>query len=285
MKKIKNIIVATDFSVTSRKAYCYAKQLANVLNAALTIVHVKSDLIMVSDVMITSFPIEEEEALIKEVEVLITEENIAMDEAIVKQEVKIKIINGDPVSALTQLSKNADTDLIVMGTTGLADILTKIFGSVSITLSNKAHCPVILVPRDVKWQPIKHIMFASNYDSMTSEFVNNVAGFALNFHADIDFLNVKNFDPLFEIKQKDIDWDKLIIHDPNLSFEKHTIYGNDTIEQLKKYSEEKGISLMAFASKHRNFWENLVHKSITERSILSTTIPIMVMHLDDGVIV
>ena len=105
--------------------------------------------------------------------------------------------------------------------------------------------------------------------------------FAKNFDADIDFVNVKNFDPPLENKQKEIDWSELIVNDKNYSFQKHTIYGNDTIEQLQKYSDEKQIDLMVFASKHRNFWQNLLHKSITENMALSTTIPIMVIHFDD----
>jgi nucleotide-binding universal stress UspA family protein len=281
MKKIKNIIVSTDFSVTSRQAYRYAKALANELNASLTIIHVKESLVMVSDDMNTPFAIEDERELVKDIEILMKEENLSDRNKTGNQHVSINVFEGDVVDILTQLSKNGKTDLIVMGTTGLSDVLDKIFGSTSIKVSNKAHCPVILVPRDAKWQPIKHIMFASNFDSITPIVIDKITDFALDFAADIDFLNVKNFDPPVEAKQKEIDWDKLIINNKNLSFLKHTIYGNDTVKQLKKYSEDKDIDLIAFASKHRNFWQNLIHKSITENLALSATIPIMVIHNDD----
>ena len=282
MKKIKNIIVTTDFSVTSRKAYNYAKALARTLNASLTIIHIKENLVMVSDVMIMPFSIEDNEALTKDIETLMAEEDIATHDVTIKQHVGIKIFGGDAATVLTQLSENDETDLIVMGTTGLSDMLTKIFGSTSINVSNKAHCPVILVPRDARWHPIKHIMFASNFDSVTTNFINEIADFALTFGADIDFLNVKSFDPQFEIKQKEIDWDKLIVNNKNLIFQKNTIYGNDTIEELNKYCENNEVNLMAFASKHRNFWQKIMHKSITEESALSSSIPIMIMHLDDS---
>lgn len=281
MKTIKNIIVTTDFSVTSRKAYNYAKSFAAVVNAALTIVHVKENSLMVSDVMVSPFSIEDNEALTKDIEVLMAEEDLATMSVRNKQPTKIKIFSGDAVSVLTKLSVHDETDLIIMGTTGLSDILTKLFGSTSISVSNKAHCPVILVPRDATWQPIKRIMFASNFDSITTDFVNEMNDFAINVGANIDFLNVKNFDPLFEKEQKEIDWDKIVINNKHVSFQQHTIYGEDTVEELKKYSEDKGINLMAFVSKHRNFWQNLMHKSSTENTALSTIIPIMVIHFDD----
>jgi nucleotide-binding universal stress UspA family protein len=278
MEKIKNIVVATDFSATARDAYSYSKELSNTLGASLTIVHVKENLIMGSDVMIAT---KDDTQLIKNIEDLVAEENTSLGST-VKQDVKIKVLAGDPVDVLVEISKSGDADLLVIGTTGLADVLTKLFGSVSIKVSNKAHCPVILVPRDAKWQPIKQILFASNSDSMTKELSHDIIDFALNIHAGVHFVNVRNYDPPFEAKQKDIDWNELFVAtDPNLSFEKHTIYGNDTIAELKKYSEEKNINLIAFASKHRNFWENLMHRSITENAALSTVLPIMVMHLDD----
>lgn len=278
MKNIQNIVVATDFSATARDAYKYARELSNTLGATLTIVHVKENLIMGSDVMIAT---KDNGQLIKNIEDLIVEENNSVRSTL-KQDVKIKILSGDPVDALVEISKSEEADLLVIGTTGLADVLTKLFGSVSIKVSNKAHCPVILVPRDATWQPIKQILFASNFDSMTKGLSHDVIDFALNIHAGVHFVNVRNYDPPFEAKQKDIDWNELFIAtDPNLSFEKHTIYGNDTIEELKKYSEEKNINVIAFVSKHRNFWEHLMHSSITENAALTTVLPIMVMHLDD----
>ena len=283
MKKIKNIIVAIDFSVTSRNAYRYAKGLAVTLNAELTLIHVKENIMIVSDVMITPFP-PDYDRLIKDMQELVNEENKETSQLMLKQQVKIKVLTGDPVFVLTELSEKEEVDLIVIGTTGLSDVLTKLFGSVSLKVSNKAKCPVILVPREAKWQVVEQILFASDYDSMTMELTHHIIDFALNIHAHIHFVNVRNYDPILETKQKDIDWDKLFVaNDSNFTFEKHTVYGNDTVIELRRYSEAKKINLMAFVSKHRNFWTNLAHKSTTENMALSTITPIIVMHLDDKV--
>ncbi len=279
MKKINNIIVATDFSITARNAYRYASALANTLNASLTVVHIKEGLIMVSDVVVTNTPDDDDKELIIDLEQLIAEENAATPN-ILEQKVNIKILSGDPVSVLIDLSNNSETDLIVIGTTGLSDVLTKIFGSVSIKVSNKALCPVILVPRDAKWEPIKQIMFASNYDSVSNQVVKYITSFATTMQAKIHFVNIKKSHLSPDEKEKE--WDQFIVDvEPGLSFEKHTIYGDDTVGKLKKYSEKNSINLLAFVSKHRNFWESLMHASITENMALSVITPIMVMHIDD----
>jgi nucleotide-binding universal stress UspA family protein len=285
MKTIKNIVVATDFSVTSKNAYHYACQLANALNAIITVVHVQEHLIVISDVIIVPLPSENDKEVIKNMEEFLADENTSANSAIIEQNVIMKIVAGNPDDILIGLSENDSTDLIIMGTTGLSDVLTKLFGSTSQKVANKAHCPVILVPRDVKWNGIEQLAFASNYDSMTPNLVHHITDFAVNVKSDVHFVNVRNFDPVFEAKQKEVDWNELFVSaGADLNFEKHTIYGNDTIEQLQKYSKDKNIDLMVFVSKHRNFWESLVHKSLTENMAISgATIPMMVMHVDDNV--
>ncbi len=282
MKKIKNITVATDFSLTARNAYRYAKALAQTLDAALTIVHAKESIIIVSDVVTTPITPADDAELIKDIEELVAEEKASAGNIDLNQEVKIKILSGDPVTILTELSETDNTDLIVIGSSGLSDVLTKIFGSTSLKVSNKAHCPVIVVPRDAKWQPIEQILYASNYNSLTSEFAQDIIDFAVDINSRIHFVNIRDIDETNDEKQKDTDWNELFVAtDSKLSYEKHTIYGNDTTEELMKYAEEKNINLMVFASKHRTFWENLTHKSISENVALSTLTPIMVVHLDD----
>lgn len=282
MKPIKNIVVATDFSVTSRNAYRYAKSLAETLDATITVVNVKEHFIMVSDVMIAPLPEADNESLVEDVKELIAEEDAVLNKSTVKDEVKIKIFKGNPVDILAELSSSNEADLIVMGSTGLQDIVDKVIGSVSLKVANKARCPVILIPRDARWNPIEQIMFASNDESITPKVIHEITDFAAKIKADIHFVNVKNFDPVFELKQNEVSWTDLFDSvNPDSYFETHTIYGNDTTDELKKYSEENNINMMAFASKHRNFWGNIIHKSVTENMALSTTIPMMVIHLDD----
>lgn len=280
MKKIHNITVGTDFSAAARNAYRYANALAQTLGATITLVHVKENNLIVSDVMTPSFPAENTDELIKQMQQLIADEKTA--EGGKPVEVKIKILQGNPVSVLTELPENTGTDLIVLGTTGSSDVLARLFGSTSLKVSNQAHCPVILVPLQAAWQPIEQIMFASDYDSMTSQYVNKITDFAVNLKANIHFVNVRNYDPILEPKQKDIVWSELLDERAfDSHYKKSTIYGNDTAAELSKYSIAHDINLLVFASKHRHFWSNLTHKSISAGVSLSTITPVMIMHLDD----
>jgi|GEM_PF-1052685 len=280
MKKIRNIAVGIDFSLPSINAYHYALALAKKIGAELTLVHVKRDSSITSDVIISSFPPDNNDRLIKKIRGLINED----PETTKLSATKIKILTGDVVTVFTELPENTGTDLIVLGNNGLSNVVTKLFGSTALKISNRTHCPVMLVPREAQWQDLKQLLFASDYDSMSSIFVTKITDFATNVHANIHFVNVRNYDPILEPKQKDINWNGLLTgNTSNLDYKKSTIYGNDTVEELKKYSEANNIDLIAFASKHRIFWTDLTHKSTTSKMALSTTVPLMVMHLDDEV--
>ena len=283
MEKIKNILIATDFSATSRNAYRYAKLLAKSVGATLTVVNVRESIMMVSDVTMAPFPIVNDSELIDQIEGFIIDENRVLNISTTINEVKIKIVRGNVVDELVELSKNDSIDLIVIGTTGLSDVLTKIFGSISVSVSNLAYCPVLLIPRGVKWEPIEQLMYASNYDSLSPITVQEITDFAISTKADLHFVNVRNFDPMLEEKQKEFNWDELFItKNANFYYERQTIYGNDTVKELIKYSTDKDIDMMCFVSNHRNFWQNLVHKSVTENMALSSTLPILVIHIDDN---
>ncbi len=282
MKLIKHITVATDFSITSKNAFTYATQLANKLNAKITVIHVQEHTMSNTEVNVSA-PAANDLDLVKRMTEFVFNENAFVDPLITNPETAIRIVSGSPLDFFVGLSKNGGTDLIIMGTTGLSDVLTKIFGSTSQKISSNAHCPVMLVPRDLKWSGIKRLAFASNYESLTAKFVQEVSDFAGSLNSDLHFVNVKNFDPVFETPQKEVNWEGLSAASfSNINFEKHTIYGNDTIEQLQKFGTEKNIDLMVFVSERRNFWESLIHRSITENMALSLdTIPLMVFHLKD----
>ena len=284
MKKIKNIIVATDFSVTSRDAYRYAKLLAESLTAKLTLVNVRESILMASDASLAPFPIVSDAELVKQIHEFMAEENKTLHLSVTgHHHVNVKILRGNVVDELVAVSEEEATDLMVIGTTGLSDVMAKMFGSTSISLSNQAHCPVLLVPRGAKWKSLEQIMYASNYDSLSPIMVQEVSEFAISAKADLHFVNIRNFDPPFETRQKEFNWDQLFISkNPNFYYEKETIYGNDTVKELVKYSVKKGMDMMCFVSNHRNFWQNLVHTSVTENMANSSTIPMLVLHIDDN---
>jgi nucleotide-binding universal stress UspA family protein len=277
MKKIKNIIVPTDFSVTARNAYHYAKKLAESIDAAVTVVHVNEAFMPMNGAPILRDERESTEAVM---ESFIADEETMESWVMVQNKVKTRVMKGDLVEEIVELSKGDGTDLIVIGMTGLQDWMTKIVGSASIKIANQSYCPVLLVPHDAKWHSIDRLMYASDYHSATPKMIQNTIDFSLPFQSQLHFVHIE--DSTGDTTK--IIWDELFTPaNKNLSFKIQSIYGEDKIEALKKYADANRINLMIFVSQHRGFWENLVHSSVTQNIAMASDIPIMVLHMDDVV--
>jgi nucleotide-binding universal stress UspA family protein len=52
---------------------------------------------------------------------------------------------GDPVDVLVEISRNADSDLVVVGNRGLNSLAGRLLGSVPANISHRAGCDVLIV--------------------------------------------------------------------------------------------------------------------------------------------
>ena len=280
MKKLKNILVPTDFSVTARNAFHYAEKLAQATGTEITVAHVNEFFIPISDIAVAPLSRNEEPQMDEAMENFIHEEDISKG-VLTKKDIKIRILKGNPMHRIVDLSKENGTGWIVMGTTGLQDFISKIIGSTSFYVVNQAQCPVFLISRDVKWRPIKRIMFASNVLSSNPEMLKHITDFAEIFNAAVHFVHVDD-GANSSVQVTDAIWEELLTREaPTISFQIHSIGKEDTVESLNKYAVEHKIDLVAFISSHRSFWQHLIHKSVTERFALTSTCPMLVMHFDD----
>lgn len=281
MEKIKNIIVPTDFSVTARNAFQYAQGLAAALEATLTVVHVREYFFPASGENFSPLASSEETQLDEAFGLFIQEGEIGTG-VVTHNKVKTQILRGNAVDSLLELSGQDNSDLIVIGTTGLQDFLSRISGSTSLTVATKAHCPVVLVPREASWMGIERIMYTSNFRSMTAGMIGEATDFALQVEAATHFVHIDNVGYEGESNVEDINWNRLFSSiSPNLSYQTHSLYGTDIIKELEKYSEAHRIDLMVFVSRHRGFWESLRYKSVIQNMAISTNTPMMVLHLED----
>ena len=277
MEKIKNIIVPTDFSVTARNAFQYAQGLAAALEATLTVVHVREYFFPTSGENFDPLVGTEETQL----DVFIQESDIGAG-IITKNKVKTQILRGNAVDSLLELSGQEHTDLIVIGTTGLQDFLSRISGSTSLNVATKAHCPVVLVPREASWMGIERIMYTSNFRSMTAWMIGEATDFALQVEAATHFVHIDNVGYEGESNVEDINWNQLFSSiSPNLSYQTHSLYGWDIIKELEKYREAHRIDLMVFISRDRSFWESLLYTSVIQNMAISTNTPMMILYLED----
>jgi nucleotide-binding universal stress UspA family protein len=145
MLRIQNILVATDFSDASARALDYARELARAFKASVHVMHVLEDLAAhawTTEVYVAALPGVHEEMEKQARERL---EQIVTPEDRKDLEVQTVLRLGSPFVEIVRYAREANIDLIVMGTHGRGAIVHMLLGSVAERVVRKAHCPVLTV--------------------------------------------------------------------------------------------------------------------------------------------
>ncbi len=279
--KIKRILLPTDFSTASKNSLYYAVELARQLQAEIKVVNCYAPAFDPNQ-LLPAEPIKEvvTEKLKKFVHLYPDQSASEMQPAV---PIHFEGCMGFPVEEIIRLTGEASTDLVVMSTTGQHGFLEKVFGSVSAAVSRQAHCPVLLIPDGITYRPYRNILYATNEESVEDTMLQKITQFAKIFAATIHFVHVeedasdkktfegKLFEEIFQEKA------------PEYAFQVSSIKANKVLEGIDGYARKNKCDLVVFITKHRSFWSNLVHKSLTRKMALNTRMPMLVMHLNEKV--
>jgi len=58
----------------------------------------------------------------------------------------VKVVEGSPGRVISEMAKDGEFDLVVMGSRGHSDMAGLLLGSVSHKVLQAIHCPVLIVP-------------------------------------------------------------------------------------------------------------------------------------------
>jgi hypothetical protein len=266
MKKIKNMLIPTDFAVKINGIFPYVKNFAQALNAQITALNINDD-------FFKTMTKADEIELQKNIEILFNSSTNDLQPK-VKIPIKVKILRG-PFQKFMPSKKR---DLWVINHSDLAFFVSKLMNLSRFEALPTANCPVLLVPQNAIWSPIERILFANDVESITPAMVRTISDFAEQFDAVVHLVHVakkkQQDDGFTEKKWADI-YHKAAASSP---FILHKIRGSNTVQNLKKYVQKHRINLTTFVNKQRHFWQELIHPKMTQNTAFSTGLPTMIMH-------
>lgn len=268
---LKRILVPTDFSENARHACEFAQALVKTIpGATIKLVHVFMPNIE------TEFPTMSAPV----VDHLRVREDMLNDFANEMGEKDRELLVGFAADELVRLSEQVD--MIVMGTTGEGGMISQWFGSVSSSVAQRAVCPVLLIPPDVRFKGFQQILYASNYDSVDQKMLDKLLTFNQVFNATIHFVHVRDTadDKAFEETKEEIF--KMLFQggEPTFAFNMSEVGAESVQEGLSDYANFRQIDLMVMAHRQRGFWEGFFHRSRTKGMVLhNKNLPLLIFHL------
>lgn len=266
---MKKVLVPVDFSATSKNAYKFAVAYAKKAKASIKLIHVfNTPLDANHPSMLLSIPEQEEriKSLLK---------GFAGEHPNVTYQARLGF-------AVDEIIKDSltDVDLIIMGTMGEHMSIEKILGTISTDVSQKAHCPVLLIPPDISFTAFNDILFASDYSATEGQILEKILAFAETFDAALHFVHVNNKTSSINTNPEELIFEKIFSSSkPSTPMYFAEVVDSSVVYGLNKYMENHQTDLLVVVNEKRSFWERIFHHSITKQMALNTKIPLLVLHI------
>jgi nucleotide-binding universal stress UspA family protein len=141
MKKVQQVMVATDRSAMAKEAVKRAISIAKEKDAQLFIIHVIEPPFIESPYLKEIDQNEIKKALKQEIDTLNPEPKISYT---------LFLEHGNVADAIIHRANQVQTDLLVVGSHGKNDVQSNYLGSSTLKLIQKTHIPVLLVKNEVR---------------------------------------------------------------------------------------------------------------------------------------
>jgi nucleotide-binding universal stress UspA family protein len=275
---MNKILCPIDFSRTSVNALEYATRIAERFNSTIILLNVFTE---------KEFnKVYEEESLMKSYKELLAMANNKI--SALAQEVNKDLGNGAVrcegrvvmshlMDGILELIQEEHIDLVVMGTTGVSQYTTGFVGSNTIKVIEKTDVPVLCVPQGASFEGFNKIVYASAFQEEDKIALQEVISFATMFDARVNVLHISSKENLYEEAEFKSAVEDLgtFVQYSKLKFERK-VY-SDVTAGLETYMDDEDGDLLVLLTRHRNFFESIVHKSVTRKLSFITHNPLLIL--------
>jgi nucleotide-binding universal stress UspA family protein len=265
------ILVPTDFSKLSKVAVVYAANVAKKLKAEIV-------LLAVINIQSTSKTLMKWKKLEEEM-IRISQEDADQLIAEIKTEVDKKLpisyhfITGVSFGETVEkfVSKN-DVDLIVMGTKGASGVKKVLLGSNAAAVIDNSSVPVIVIPGNCNYTPLKKIVYATDLENLSNE-IKIAARIASLYNAKLDVLHVNT--SLTRDNQSKTFVKELVEKAgySKLSFKE--VSDTNVAKAINDYLQDSEADMLAMFTHKLDFYEKLFGRGITRQLAFHSSVPLM----------
>lgn len=266
---MKKILVPTDFSRNAVNALQYAIELAKIFDSKITLIHTflvlkRSDMMVSIDELVKKQAEKEMQALVK-----------AMPSDL---SVDTKIINGESVRSIAEFADQEGFDLIVMGTKGATGLKKVFIGSTTGGVMRHTRTPILAIPEQFTYRPIRKIVFAlANIKLSSEEIILPIVEMVRQLGAKIQvYHHVRTSEKAEREKLLEtIDWLKELPY--TFFLEEDDDHFNENISDFVKENEADLLCLVRHARGQIGFFERLFQSSVTLTQVFNCDVPLLIL--------
>ncbi|NND94181.1 MAG: universal stress protein [Flavobacteriales bacterium] len=185
------------------------------------------------------------------------------------------IIHDTAADGITNYAEKVDAKAIFMGTTGASGIKEILMGSVAAGVIRKAKCPVMTIPKEVKYENIDVIALATDFKPIKNmesyQFLINILNLC-KAHLVVINVDDKEQPVNMETAMSGLTLDKRFGEIPHRY---EFLKGDDTVDSLIDFVKEEKIGMITMIHHSYKLLEKLFKRSSVEKVAMQTTIPLL----------
>ena len=274
---MKKFLVPTDFSETSKNAAKYAAQMAaGIPGAKVILINISDKFTAGSDGSPLTETKRDRRTILQQALAHVAEEM----RSLANVEIEFVIEEGSSlVETLERYVRHQGIHMIVMGITGASRLEQLFIGSNTLDMVDAGVCPVMIVPPDAQYRPIKNVLFASDFKEVETTVPAVPVKSVLDlFRASLHIVNVDSehyVDITDEYKAQRVKLEKML---GNYQPEFYFIRQYDFLDAVSQFTQDKNIDVIVTVPKQHSFLTGLFKTSHTKKLAYHSHVPIIAVH-------
>lgn len=283
MENIRNILIPVDFTEDSLNTLKYGLELATGSGIPKVVVLYSFQIPVTSYGDITTIPathMPDQVLMLEEIQRSADErmkelEKTHLQPSGLSWECVVK--SGPSMHNINETVEEHNSGLVIMATHE-AGALERLLGDLTAYALENCKAPLLLIPENSVFEPVKKIAFATDLKKITrSEVFDKLKFLARTFRAHIIILNV-NTDLKDLTEDETIELNHIKQELQGMEYHFQFIEGKDAEEAILDYVDSQQIQLVAAVPRHHGFFEGLFRSSVTKNLALHTKVPLLAIH-------
>ena len=270
---MKRILVPTDFSEHAEDALKVAAQIAHKHNSEITLLHMLELPSQMNDAITGGATIPETILFVKKANEMLDKitEKPYLQGISVTEILKIdKTIHG-----ISQVSKENDIDLIIMGSHGSSGVQELLIGSNTEKVVRNSDIPVLVIKKDISNFNASTIVFASDFTEESKKPFEKLLNFTEFFDSKIHLVTIctpNSFKPTHVIEKAMKDF----VNEFNLTNYSTHIYNDTNIEKgIINFSNSINADIIGMCTHGRTGFAHFFNGSISEGLVNHASRPVI----------
>ncbi len=275
---MKTILYATDYSKNSIAALKYAHKMSKQLGTRLVIVHVFDyPTVLGMEGLDEPFPHLEKDAFKLHRSKLEKFCTAHMGNAWETPNIQLEAVENKTV--LNGIIATADewhAYLIVVGVKGESGLRESIMGSTTKQLIEKAPCPILAIPADTSYSPIKTIVYGTDFENEDIYALRKLVEMAKQLDAEIKVIHITTIKELDKANQMDSFKNRLLQKVDYERMEFVHLVSDNIFDTLRNYLGEVGADLVVLLEREKKgVFKKWFHGDLVKKMETYGNIPLL----------